>query len=283
MMKRLTLSFMFVLAMICIAPVQANAFQVTTNANDAPIEGCAPEAWETLVNAGYGYPARKMTAGWQLINPPSSVHALTCGDQSLMASSKAGAKFSDTAPAASQPFNPAVSIGLGSFLNGPFGPGTSQTLMSHVSNVVDPMLGNLLSNGFQGLTSAIGSTLSSVFGGIVSNLTSGVPGLGSVISGLMGQNFDCDIMQQTWNNLITGQGPDEKYSFIPMDNFLDRNNLPASLGAAALAQLAANAGIIDQIKNDRENLRTPGYYSFMPVSPSFPAKPSLDEVIQTLP
>ncbi|GEM_PF-1803344 len=277
---RFFLFFLFLSVLVVAVPKSSMAFQVTTDPNAAPLDGCMPEYWGYMLDGGYGYAAEQAIPAKEIINPPSSVHALTCGDQALMSSSKAGAIFSDTGPTSSNPFNPAVSIGLGTFLNGPYGPGTTTTLMSQVASVVDPMLNNLLSNLVGGLTATIGATLTSTFSNLVGGLTSGIPGLSSVISGLMGQNMNCDTMQQTWDNFITGQGLDVGYSFIPQDSLLTRQNLPASLGAAALAQIAANSGIFDKMNQNRQNLSTPGLL-FAPV-PSLGSNPTLGQVIDAI-
>lgn len=270
--------FSFLLIATAGAP-QAMALQLPNNTSADTMPGCAPEFWDIQQNGARGLVAEQMIPAWEIINPPSSVNALGCFDQSMVASAKAGAIFSDTMPSSTPTFNPAVSIGLGSFLNGPYGAGTTSTLLSNLQSVVDPVLNNLLSNMLGGLTSAIGSTLTSTFSGLVGGLTAGIPGLSGIMSSLMGQNMDCNVMQDTWDNQIVGQGLDTGYSFIPYDNLISRSNLPASLGAAALAQIAANAGVFDQIKSDRENLRTPGYYSFTPLVPTLGQNATIQQII----
>ena len=213
---------------------------------------------------------KNMTAAHQIIKQPSSVNALTCFDQRMMMSAKAGAIFSDTAPSSLPSFNGDIALGLGSAIGGPFGDGTTGTLLQDLTRVVDPVLNNLLGNFVGSLTSSIGSTLTSGLSSFASSLLGGtsLPGLGSVLSGIMGQQFDCSTIDDTWNNGVVGQGPDSGYSLVTTENIIN-GNLPADWATDALTQVLANQGILNDAQTVLENLDTPGFYSFNPVPVSY--------------
>lgn len=268
-----------VLASFVTTPSAAFAQGFTGSSNVLP--GCSPDFWRTQQNYAAGLTASRMIAGKQIVNQPSPTNVLGCFDQAMIASAKAGAIFSDRAPSSLPTFNPLTAIGLGSSIGGPFGNGTTSTLMTQIGNVVDPVLSNLLGNVVGGLTSSISSTLSSAFSGIIGPLTS-IPVLGNVMSSLMGVNMDCNVMQETWDNQVIGQGLDQGYSFMSMGQLMDRSNLPATLGAAALAQIAANAGIFDAIRDDHQNMQTRGYYDFNPIVPTLGVNASVQDVINAM-
>ena len=107
------------------------------------------------------------------------------------------------------------------------------------------MLGNFVGS----LTSAIGSTLSSGFSQVAGSLLSGVPGLGNVLSSLMGQQYDCSVMQDVLDNQVYGQAPNREFSNVSLRDLINRN-IPSNWGTDAMAKVLSNAGVLQSIDAD---------------------------------
>jgi hypothetical protein len=244
---------------------QAQAF-TADGGGTGSIPGCSLEALDVQRTLNMVGVVETVAAASESIDMPSSVNALTCYDQSVLMSAKAGEIFSDKVASNLPGFNGSIALGLGSTIGGPFGDGTTGTLLQDLGRVVDPVLDEMLGNFVGSLTSAIGSTLSSGFSQVAGSLLSGVPGLGDVLSGLMGQQYDCSMMQDVLDNQVYGQAPNREFSNVSLRDLINRN-IPSNWGTDAMAKVLSNAGVLDEAQSVYENLNIPGFYEFNPLMP----------------
>jgi len=266
-------------ACLVLMPQPSNAFTADSGGMGS-IPGCSLDALDVQKKLNMVGVVETVASASESIDMPSSVNALTCYDQGILMSAKAGNIFSDKQQTNLPGFNGAIAIGLGSTIGGPFGDGTTGTLLQDLGRTVDPVLNEMLGNFIGSLTSAIGTTLSSGLSQIAGPLLSGVPGLGDVMSGLMGQQYDCTVMQDVLDNQVYGQGPGTDFTKISLTDLISRN-LPSSWGTDAMAKIISNAGVLDAAQSVHENLLIPGYYEFNPLMPILSPSSSVEDILRS--
>jgi len=144
--------------------------------------------------------------------------ALTCFDQQMIQSAKAGNIFSDTMPASfpASPFNAIISVGLNLLgVDTGTNPGSrGSTLLDDFDSVITSVLGELLGEFTGALTGFVSDLLGTAIGGILGGLVGSF--LGSLLGDwfgttLGGQTFDCtaqlDIWSDPFGNLPGGSHP----------------------------------------------------------------------------
>lgn len=240
--------------------------------------GCDPEFQQIQKNHAEAQVAADQAMAKEIIEQPDSVLALSCFDQAMAASAKAGSIFSDEQPTFTPSWNALISTGLGMALDGPFGPGTTKTLASQIGPVVQPSVDDLLSNFTGSLSAAMGDVLSSQYMNLVGPLLN-VSGLGGFLNNLLGIDMNCARGQNVLDDFVIGQGINKDVSYESWDDTLRRDVPWGTFGSDALS---ANQGILDSALEDQENLNTPGYFEFNPVAPVIPQNASMDSIIDAM-
>ena len=210
---------------------------------------------------------------------PDPVEALTCFDQAMIASSKAGAIFSDKPATFLPDFGGIIASGLGAAMGGPFGDGTTSTLGQQIGSVVEPSLSNIMSSFTDALSAAMGSVLSSAFGDTISSIIGSFPGLDGILGGLLGQTMDCTVMPDLRDGYIIGQGINPDIGSISVSEIINNPGAVSSMGDVFQTVIGANSDVFNAVATDIENLNTPGYFPFTPTLPSLPPNASVQDVI----
>ncbi len=233
-------------------------------------EGCSPDFRGVQENIARAAVIVDDAEQKQIIKQPDSVLLLSCFDQAMMESAKAGNIFSDTVPSGTMPsWASLAGIGLGILgIDGGFGRGTTSTLVEQVGSVVDPIfndfVGNILGSFLTAGLSAITNFITTSLGGFLGS----IPGLSGLLASILGQSMNCDLANDTWQNQIIGQGITAD---IPPRGFRDilQNPGAAIWGQAARDTLAANAGDLTNALNDLNDLQVPLSFDFNEPVPIF--------------
>ena len=239
--------------------------------------GCSPEFNQIQKNHAMAQLVKGDAITKEIIERPDSVSALSCMDQALAESAKAGNIFSDQPPTFLPAFNPAIAIGLGASIGGPFGNGTTDLLANQIGGVVEPVLDNLLGGFTNALSAAFGGVLGSTFGGFLSGLVGGA--LGGLLGTVSASNFDCTVGQELWDDAVVGQGRNQDVGFVSFEEFL---SVPPAWGDTSRAVLNANTPILDSAQDDLDNMNIPGFYTFSPIVPVIPPDATVGDVVSRM-
>ncbi|TVQ81805.1 MAG: hypothetical protein EA357_11630 [Micavibrio sp.] len=242
--------------------------------------------------------------------------ALTCMDQQMVASARAGSIFSDTTPpglpggGGFPTFDSIISIGLNALgslvgvdLNvwqdgGPDDGFRGTTLLENFDHVITDTLEELLSNF---LDSLIEWAVTAMVGWMQDQITAflGPGGWGDLINGLLGSfindlfgfNFDCPSMGEIWTDYVIGQGPRITGDMtLGFPSELDIIQHVLGGGIAGMPDMfdtkflsPDNAAIIQDFADDLMDLYpgSPVFPTFKE-APVFDLKPDLDYVLSLM-
>jgi hypothetical protein len=207
-----------VLSVLAVTSQQAQAMDPVAREVDPR---CDPDIDEIQQNHAFLKQIEHQARTSQNSPQNDTVHALACTDQQLIQSAKAGAIFSDTAPASfpTDPFDAVISIGLdmfsgalpgwaGALLETAAGPDQGYrgaTLLEDFTSVIGDVLSELLgqfTNAITGFISdALGATIGGILGGIigsfagdlVANWFGGGGGIGA-------ESFNCTHSLDVWSD-----------------------------------------------------------------------------------
>lgn len=253
-------------------------FFATTSDAFALQPGCAPEYSDIQENYAEAQVARTDAIMKEVIERPDSVNALSCFDQAMAASAKAGAIFSDTEPTFLPSFSSLIATGLGAAIGGPFGDGTTATLGSQIQSVVEPTLSNLLSGFTDALSAAFGSVLTSAFNTIMGPILS-IPVLGGLLGSLLGITMDCTVSQDLWDQFVVGQGINTDVGNFSIEEFITNPGILGATGTVFQNVINANATRFNDVATDINNLNTPGFFGFNPTIPTIPPNATVNQII----
>lgn len=229
--------------------------------------------WDRITNYSEGMVLRRVAYTEELLGRSDSTLALSCFDQSLRESAKAGEIFSDVASTfiASGPLD-----GLGIFQIGVgFFPGIGNITLDNMGGTLGYIVAPNLSAFVENFVGSLGFEIASLIGGTMSDLL-GSLGLGDLLGGLLGDlfgglfggaDFQCDSMGSIWRAVST-DGINLQAPFFTMDDFFDAN-IPG-VGDEFLANLLNGTG--PAVRADaRDAIRTllPGSVPYFPAVPSF--------------
>ncbi len=240
--------------------------------------------------------------------------ALTCFDQQMVASARAGSIFSDTTPpglpggGGFPTFDSIISIGLNLLAStlgidvwqdgGPDDGFRGTTLLENFDYVITDTLEELLSNFLDAL---IEWAITAMVGWMQDQITAwlGAGGWGDLINGLLsgflndlfGFNFDCPNMGEIWNDYVIGQGPritgDMTLGFLSEWDMIQHVVGGGIAGMPDMFDVKLtepnNAAIIQDLYDDMQDLY-PGSLAFptFKEAPAFPLQPNLDDVISQM-
>lgn len=247
--------------------------------------GCDPDYKEIQDNHAAANTIKDTAFAKEIIERPDSVKALTCFDEAMAASAKAGSIFSDKAPASLPTWDSLISTGLGYAIGGEFGDGTTKTLASQMEDVVHPVLDDIMGAFSGSLTDMMGGLLSSAYdsivGPILSAAASSIPGLNSLLGNLLGLNMNCTVGNEILMDHVLRQGINKDINYVTYQDLIDG---AVSWGSNAAVQLSnpGNVGILNDAQNDLLNLNTPGFFSFNPVTPILPPNATVSSVISSM-
>lgn len=291
---------------------------VTLSSASASSVPCPDEFGEIQRNHAEAQAVKDVAMANEIIERPDSVLALSCFDQAMAASAKAGHIFSDrqssfipgdgwglpgiTPPGGGGGGTPPGGGGGGGGGTPPGGGGggggggppggggpisiywdfpsfdSGSTLADQIRTVVQPATTDLLSIFGDALSSSIGGILTSAYNDIIGPFLS-IPILGDFLSGLLGISMDCTTGADVLMGYILGQGIDKNVSYSSFDDFI---NQTVDWGTAGMTQAAANSDVLNDAVDDLENMGIPGYFSFMPTTPVIPQNASVDDIINSM-
>ncbi len=228
---------------VAVALVVLSTLAYTTH----PAEARDPRCDEDIQKVQFRYADAKRVEAQaiaaELTKQNSTVQAMTCMDQQLAMSARAGEIFSDTAPAAFPGLNPLIGIGLGAIGLSGLDPGArDSSLIEDFGSVIGGVLGDLLDD----FSAAVSGLLSDALGGAIGGFLGGFLGgaLGAIFGGLSGHaaTFSCPNMNDEWLNNIVGQGLGVVQNAIPsVDELL--SGVPTA--GAWPAEYASKFGLAD--------------------------------------
>jgi hypothetical protein len=263
-------AFVFAAAVLLVSFTPAQALQ----------PGCDPDYKQIQDNHAAANTIKDTAFAKEIIKRPDSVMALSCFDQAMAASAKAGSIFSDQPPTSLPTWDSIISTGLGAAIGGPFGDGTTTTLVEQVNGVVDPVLDDLLSSFGDAVSAVMGSVLSISYSAIIAPLLS-IPVLGPLLSMLLGMNMNCTVGNDLLMNYVIRQGIDNGVNYVTYEDLV---NGVVSWGSKAGIQLSnpGNVTVLNDAKNDLLNLNTPGFFPFNPVTPIIPPNATVSSIVSSM-
>ena len=185
-----------------------------------PAEARDPRCDEDIQKVQYRYADAKRVEAQaiaaELTKQNSTVQAMTCMDQQLAMSARAGEIFSDTTPAAFPGLNPLIGIGLGAIGLSGLDPGArDSSLIEDFGNVIGGVLGDLLDDFSDAISGLLSDALGTAIGGFLGGFLGGA--LGAIFGGLNAQAaaFNCPNMNDEWLNNVIGQSINVPLNAIP--------------------------------------------------------------------
>lgn len=253
---------------------------------------CDPAFFDAQKNHSETLRARDAMGTAQRIKKPDSTQALSCLDQGMGMSAKAGDIFSDVIPDPGDlpTFDAAIATGLGTIYHTPdtspdlAGSRTEQAkalgdadvLLRDIDSTVGDILDEFLSDFTGSLGQGIGGMLSSELSNIVDDLLGSFGGFGGFLAGLMGVSYDCDRPSEVWD-LLVGNGLDTESPIGTLDEML-AGGMSGGTDFQTLFDIF-DTGIFDQARNIDTSVLIPGGMPSWQTPPIMPANPTLDDII----
>lgn len=242
---------------------------------------CDPEVYDIQQTHADAKRVEAQAIAAELTPQNDTVHAMTCFDQQLAMSARAGEIFSDTTPASFTPVS-IIGIGLGAIGLSGLDPGArDSSLLADFSSVISGVLSDLLADFTGAITGFISDAIGPALGGFLGGFLGGA--LAAIFGGLSGHTYDCENMTDTWQNNIIGQGVNVLTNSIPsIDELLNFGAPPPGGWPAAYDtkfNLPANAAILNKAFNDKNVRMQPGGMAVYKTAPALGLNTNLAAVL----
>ncbi len=275
-------NFLVAVIYLSLATVQAQALDPR----------CDSDIWDIQNTYSQAMLIRDTALAAEMLPQNDSTLAMTCFDQAMVTSARAGRIFSDQVTPPTFASLTSIATGLGSvsgvmsMLGGASAGSRGSTLMADLNDTISDVLGGLLDDFMGAITgaisSAIGSLLSTTFGAFLGSLFTFAV---NIFLTLMDSfTFNCDNMANTWRNSIIGQSVASATAFIDNDVLFDY----AEFGTAITGITSnfqdkldnfGNDVILDKAWDDLNNRLVPGGITVYKTPPAIGVNSTLATVL----